>query len=337
LRRHPFVAATAIVLMVAAIAVGVLWWLHARQFVSTDDAFIDTRIASISAQVNGAIVDVPVTDNQLVEAGATLVRLDERDYRAAVAQAKAQIDQAQASHDNLSAQIEEQQARIDQAQKQVAEAEAAVKFAEEEDARAQELLRKGAGTAQRAQQTASDLRQRQFAFAAAQANQIAAEKQIAVLRTQQQVATGQLEQARAAQEQADANLSRTAIVAPTAGRVTKLTAAKGAYAQPGQALIMFVPRDVWVTANFKETQLTHMRPGQSVSISIDAYPARTFPGHVESIQAGSGAAFSLLPPENATGNYVKVVQRVPVKILFDEWPDVILGPGMSVIPSVRVR
>src|SRR5262249_37743310 len=121
------------------------------------------------------------------------------------------------------------------------------------------------------------------------------------------------------------------------GRTTKISAAKGAYAQPGQALMMFVPTTVWITANFKETQLTDMRPGQPVSIAVDAYPGRTFAGHVESIQAGSGAAFSLLPPENATGNYVKVVQRVPVKVVFDEAPDVHLGPGMSVIPRVRVR
>jgi membrane fusion protein (multidrug efflux system) len=157
------------------------------------------------------------------------------------------------------------------------------------------------------------------------------------LNTQRQAASGQLEQARAAQEQADANLARTVIVAPTAGRVTKLSAAKGAYAQVGQSLMMFVPRDVWVTANFKESQLADMRPGQAVDIRVDAYPDRVFHGRVDSIQAGSGAAFSLLPPENATGNYVKVVQRVPVKIVFDKPPDVYLGPGMSVVPDVKVR
>jgi membrane fusion protein (multidrug efflux system) len=119
--------------------------------------------------------------------------------------------------------------------------------------------------------------------------------------------------------------------------VTKLTAAKGDYAATGQALMMFVPRDVWVTANFKETQLALMRPGQPVEIEIDSFPNRTFKGHVDSVQAGSGTAFSLLPAENATGNYVKIVQRVPVKIVFDEPPDVLLGPGMSVVPTVKVR
>jgi membrane fusion protein (multidrug efflux system) len=142
---------------------------------------------------------------------------------------------------------------------------------------------------------------------------------------------------RAGLEQAQVNLGRTEITAPVAGYVTQLTAAKGQYAAAGQALLMFVPRDVWITANFKETQLAALRPGQPVDIAVDAFPNRTFKGHVDSVQAGSGTAFSLLPAQNATGNYVKIVQRVPVKIVFDNPPDVKLGPGMSVVPSVRVR
>jgi membrane fusion protein, multidrug efflux system len=335
--RHPFAVVAVAIGVVGAIIGGTIWWLQARQYESTDDAFIDARNASISSQVNGAIVEVPVSDNQLVDASGVLARIDDRDYRAAVDQAKAQVDQAQANIANLDAQVDEQQAKIEQAEKQVTEAQAALTFAQEEDARAQDLVQKGAGTQQRAQQTASDLRQRQAAFDGAEVNLIVAQRQIAVLKTQRDVATGQLEQAQAAKEQADANLARTVIVAPTSGRVTKLTAAKGNYAQTGQALMMFVPRELWVTANFKETQLTDMRPGQRVDIRVDAYPSHPFRGHVDSIQAGSGAAFSLLPPENATGNYVKVVQRVPVKIVFDEAPGVYLGPGMSVVPDVKVR
>jgi membrane fusion protein, multidrug efflux system len=325
------------VILVAAAAAGLIWWLNARHYESTDDAFIDARNVSVSSQINGAIVDVPVSDNQTVDAGAILARIDNRDYRAAVDQAKAQIDQAHATMINLDAQVEAQQARIDQAEKQVAQAEAALSFAHDEDVRAQDLVKKGAGSLQRAQQTASDLRQRQAALAAAQANLVAVQKQIAVLKTQREIAAAQREQAQAAKDLADANLARTVIAAPTAGLVTRLTAAKGAYAQAGQSLMMFVPRDIWITANYKETQLTDMRPGQEVTIYIDAYPGRIFRGHVDSIQAGSGAAFAVLPPENATGNYVKVVQRVPVKIVFDAPPDVYLGPGMSVVPEVKVR
>src|SRR5262252_3545325 len=335
--QHPYVTTVAGILFLIGVVAGLMWWLNARQYESTDDAFIDARTVPISSQINGAIVEVPVTDNQAVEQGALLARLDARDYQAAVNLAIAQIDQANGNLSNLDAQIDAQQARIEQARKQVTEAQAALSFAQDEDARAQDLLRRGAGTQQRAQQTASELRQRRAAYDGAEANAVAAEKQIAVLRTQRKAVEGQLEQANAAKEQADVNLARTAIMAPANGRVAKLTAAVGVYAQAGQSLMMFVPRDVWVTANFKETQLADMRPGQEVEINVDAYGGRSFRGHVDSIQAGSGAAFSVLPPENATGNFVKVVQRVPVKIVFDEPPEVYLGPGMSVVPDVKVR
>jgi len=323
----------------AALALGLIvaWWLNARHYESTDDAFIDTRTVQISAQVAAAIVDVPVTDNQLVEAGAVLVRLDDRDYIAQRDQAKAQVDQAQASVDNLIAQIATQRAKIDQADKQVAQAQAALTFAKQQADRYQLLAAKGSGTVEQAQQYSSNLLQSQATLAATQANATATEKQIPVLEAQRDLANGQLAQARATLAQAEANLSRIVITAPVAGRVTKLTAAKGAYAAVGQALMMFVPREVWITANFKETQLDLMRPGQPVDIGIDAYPDRTCKGHVDSIQSGSGTAFSLLPAENATGNYVKIVQRVPVKIVFDKPPDVLLGPGMSVVPTVKVR
>jgi membrane fusion protein, multidrug efflux system len=336
-RARPLIVALVALLSIGAVIGTVLWWLQARNFEWTDDAFIDTRIVPISSQINGQIVDVPVNDNQLVDVGAVLFRIDERDYRAALDQANAQVDQAVASIKNLQAQIDAQQPKIDQAEKQVVEAQGALEFSRQENTRYQGLLRAGSGSVQRAQQSASDLIQKQAAFDGAQQNAIAATKQLEVLKTQQAITQGQLEQAKASQELADANLSRTVVTAPQAGRITKITAAKGAYSAAGQVLMMLVPRDVWITANFKETQLDNMRPGQSVAISVDAYPERTFRGRVDSIQAGSGTAFSLLPAENATGNYVKVVQRVPVKIVFDALPDVHLGPGMSVVPSVKVR
>ena len=323
LRRRRGLALVVIVGAAVLILAVVLWWLHARHYESTDDAFIDTRTVQISAQVAAAIVDVPVTDNQVVGAGAELVRLDDRDY-------VAQRDQAKASVDNLVAQIAAQQAKIAQADKQATQAKAAMTFAQQEADRYQRLAEQGTATIEQAQQYSSNLLQAEAAYAAAQANATATEEQDPVLRAQLETAKAQL-------TQAETNLSRTVITAPVAGRVTQLTAAKGAYAAVGQALMMFVPRDVWITANFKETQLDLMRPGQPVSIEIDAYPDRNFEGHVDSIQAGSGTAFSLLPAENATGNYVKIVQRVPVKIVFNKPPDVLLGPGMSVVPTVKVR
>ena len=260
LRAHRVLTLVGVMLAIAAAVALVLWWLHARQYESTDDAFIDARTVQISSQVGAAIVDVPVTDNQLVEAGAVLVRLDDRDFKAQVDQAKAQVAQAEAGIANLNAQIAAQQARIDQANKQVTQAQAALTFAQQEDNRYQQLAKQGTATEEQAQQYGSSLRQSQASFAAAQANAIAAEKQIPVLEAQRRLSEAQLMQARAAQEQAEANLSRTVVTAPVAGRVTKLTAANGDYAAVGQALMMFVPRDVWVTANFKERNSTRCAP-----------------------------------------------------------------------------
>ncbi|MGA2894798.1 MAG: HlyD family secretion protein [Xanthobacteraceae bacterium] len=330
----------AIALVIGAIVLAVLvivWWLHARQYESTDDAFIDTRTVQISAQVSAAIVDVPVTDNQLVEAGTVLVRLDDRDFTTQLAQARAQVAQAEAGIANLKAQLVAQDARIEEANKQVAQAEATLTFAQQQADRYVLLAKQGATTQEQAQQYSSNLLQSQASLAAAQANAVAAAKQKPVLGAQEELSEADLMQRNPAVQQAETNLSRTIITAPVAGRVTQLTAAKGNYAAVGQTLMMFVPRDVWVTANFKETQLAKIRPGQPVDIEIDSFPDRTFAGHIDSIQSGSGTAFSLLPAENATGNYVKIVQRVPVKIVFDKPPDVQLGPGMSVVPTVKVR
>lgn len=331
-----------LVLTIAAIAIALVvgttvWWISASHYESTDDAFIDARTVTISSQLSAQVVDVPVTDNQLVAAGTVLVRLDRSDYQAQTDQGKAQVDQAAANIANLNAQIAAQQARIEQADKQTAQAQAALTFAQQEDERYERLVKVGSVTVEQAQQYHSNLLQAQASYAAAQANAVATAKQLPVLQSQALQAQAQLEQQRAGFEQAQVNLGRTVITAPVEGYVTKLTAAKGDYAAAGQALMMFVPREVWVTANFKETQLKSLRPGQPVDIAVDAFPDRIFKGHVDSVQAGSGTAFSLLPAENATGNYVKIGQRVPVKIVFDKPPDVLLGPGMSVVPTVTVR
>jgi len=337
LRRHPFIAAAVALLLLAALGYGVVWWLNARNYVSTDDAFIDARLVQVSSQVTGTIVAVPVTDNQSVEKGALLVRIDPRDYQAALKQAQAQLEQAKASVANFEAQIAAQQANIEAAQTTVTQAQAALAFAQQQYERAQRLLRTGAGTQQQEQQARSDQIQRQAALNAAQASLTAAQKQLGVLRAQEQSAQAQVHAAEAAVNTAQINLGRTTINAPVAARVANLTAAVGMLAQPGATLMTLVPRDVWVTANFKETEIGAIKIGDPVDIEVDAYPGKTFKGHVASIQAGSGTAFSLLPAQNATGNYVKIVQRVPVKIAFDNPPDVYLGPGMSVVPTVKVR
>jgi len=336
-RRHPLIAAIVVLAAIGAVAYGVRWWLHARQFESTTDAFIAARTVSISPQVAGTVVAVPVTDNERVMAGSELARIDPRNYQAALQQAKAQLEQANASVANLHAQIAAQQAKIQQAQNLVDEAQAALRYAQQQNERYQALLKRNAGTQQQAQQAASDLTQKQAALAGAKANATAAQKQLDVLKTQVRGAHAQVDAGKATVNQAKINLARTTITAPTAGHIANLGVAEGDYVQPGQAMMALVPENVWVVANFKETALGSLRVGQPVTITVDAYPGRTFHGHVQSIQAGSGTAFSLLPPENATGNYVKIVQRVPVKIVFDGKPDVYLGPGMSVVPSVKVQ
>ncbi|MGH6779072.1 MAG: HlyD family secretion protein [Bradyrhizobium sp.] len=337
LRAHRSLVLAIAGLLIVVIVALAYWRIGLSGYVSTDDAFIDARTVPISSHVNAAIVDVPVTDNELLKAGAVLARLDDRDFKAQVDQAKAQVDQGEATVANVKAQLAAQEARIEQADKQVAQSQAALTFAQQQNQRYQHLAKTGAGTVQQAQQYSSGLLQAQAALAAAQANGVVARKQLPVLQAQQRQAQAQVEQAEAALEQAKANLSRTVITAPVDGRVARLTAARGEYAAVGQALMMFVPEQVWVTANFKETELAHVEPGAPVSIEIDAYPDRTFEGHVATIQPGSGTAFSLLPAENATGNYVKIVQRVPVKIVFNKPPDVLLGPGMSVVPTVKIQ
>ncbi|HUN96904.1 MAG TPA: HlyD family secretion protein [Bradyrhizobium sp.] len=324
-------------LVIAAIGAIAVWWVTVSGYISTDDAFIDARPVAVSSQVNAAIVDVQVTDNELVAAGTVLVRLDNRDFKAQVDHAQAQVDQDKANISHVEAQLSAQDARINQAEKQASESQAALTFARQQDQRYQHLAKTGSVTVEQAQQYTSNLLQAQAALAAAQANTVANKQQLPVLQAEQKQAEAQLEQGQASLEQAQINLSRTVITAPVAGRVARLTAAKGQYAAVGQPLMMFVARKVWVTANFKETELHYVQPGAPVNIEIDAYPGRTFKGHVNSIQPGSGTAFSLLPSENATGNYVKIVQRVPVKIVFNKPPDVLLGPGMSVVPMVKVR
>jgi membrane fusion protein, multidrug efflux system len=280
---------------------------------------------------------VPVTDNQHFDAGGVIARIDDRDYRIALDQAQAQVASAEANIQNIDAQINVQQAQINASQAQVDQAQAALVFAQQQAARYQDLARTGSGTVQNAQQWTSQQNQQQAALESAQANLKVAQRQLESLKAQRESAVASLAQANAQRDQAQLNLSYTTVTAAQAGRVVQLSAAVGEFAQAGTNLTMFVPDDVWVTANFKETQLDAMRPGQPMTLEIDAYPERTIRGHVASVQPGSGTAFSLLPAQNATGNYVKIVQRVPVKVVMDNPPtDVALGPGMSVVPTVRV-
>jgi membrane fusion protein (multidrug efflux system) len=317
----------------------ILWYIHyAQEYESTDDAFIDGYVTQISSRVPGEIERLLVTDNQLVKKGDVLVEIDPRDFDASLAQARAELAMAKSQLDQSHAQVKVNEAKVAQAQAAVVAAQAEAQRA------ANDLQRYQSVEAQAISKSAFDSTQAQSLSGvanvdAAKSQVQAAQAEVDLSQTGVELATAAVQQAQAKLDQAQLNFSYTKIIAPMDARVTARTVQPGNYVQPGQALMALVPRDLWVTANFKETQLTHMHPGQSVDLVVDIYPGRKFKGHVDSLQAGSGARFSLLPPENAVGNYIKVVQRVPVKIVFDKpLPDDLdIAPGMSVDPNVKVK
>jgi membrane fusion protein (multidrug efflux system) len=266
------------------------------------------------------------------------VEIDPSDYRARVAQARANLAAAESQLDQAKAQIAVDEAKVQQQRAAVTAVEADALRAEADRKRYLEVQGLAVSQSQR------DLAQAQARSSganveAAREQVKAAEAQVLLSRASVETASAGVKQAEASLELAELNLSYTKVVAPQNGRVARRTVEQGAYLQTGQSMLAIVPEYVWIVANFKETQLTYMRPGQPVRIRIDAYPRRDYKGKVDSLQAGTGARFSLLPPENAVGNYVKVVQRVPVKIVFDEPLDAQLdiSPGMSVEPKVRVK
>ena len=288
LQDHPvfkdkrFWVVLAVTLLVALTA-GTKAFLFFRTHVSTDDAFIEGDVITISPRVKGHIQKVYVAENQTVQAGDPLIEIDQRDYIAKVEVARAQL--------------------------QAAKAEA--KQAHQDLERYQQLT----------------------------VNDEISKQRLDEAGMRADVADAGALKAAALLKQAELDLSYTRIAAPCSGRVTRKSAEVGTYVQAGEALMAIVPPERWVTANLKETQLTHVHPGQPATIKVDAYPGLVLKGHVDSIQRGTGARFSLLPPENATGSYVKVVQRVPVKIVLDEAPDPAqpLALGMSVVPTIKTK
>ena len=307
-------------------------------FESTDNAFIEGYVIPTASQVPGRVAELLVKDNQRVKRGEVLVKIDPRDFDASLAQARADLAAALSRLDQAKAQVRATEAKF-------AQSLASVTAAEAEDRRAADDLKRYESVERRAvSKSAIDLAQSQARAATAnleatRSQAKAAEAEVALSEAGVGTAAAAVQQAQARVRQAELNLSYTEIIAPEDGRVTRRVVENGAYIQPGQPLMAIVPRRYWVIANFKETQLTYMRVGQPVEVAVDAYPGRRFKGHIESMQSGAGARFSLFPPENATGNYIKVVQRVPVKILLDDLPenDLALGPGMSVVPKIRVK
>ena len=341
-RRRLIVAAIGgALLLVAAICFAWYWFAELRWLESTDDAYTQADNTIISPKVAGYISELLVTDNQVVKAGQLLLRIDARDYQAAMKQAEADVASAEANIRNIDAQITAQEAVLDQARADIASAQANLTFSQQEYARYQALARSGTGTVQRAEQAAADLRQKQAALQHNQATLDQATKQIAVLKTQRGVAEAALQHNRAALDQAKLNLGYTAITSPIDGAVGDRSARVGQYVQPGTQLMTIVPmrNGIYVVADFKETQIRRMFRGESADITIDTFRGVHLKGVVDSLSPGSGAQFALLPPENATGNFTKIVQRVPVKILFTGNDPVLaqLRSGLSVTATVDTR
>jgi membrane fusion protein (multidrug efflux system) len=310
-----------------------------RYLESTDDAYVKADSTIIAPKVSGYISKVLVGDNEKVRAGQVLARIDDRDFKAALDQARADVAAGEAAVRNLDAQVALQQPIIAQGKADVAAAEANLKFAQEERARSDELMKSGSGTIQRAQQTDAALRASNAQLQHANSGLLAAERKVDVLTTERAKAVAQLERARATQEQAALNLSYTEITAPVDGTVGARSLRVGQLVQAGTQLMAVVPLDaVYVVANFKETQLTHMRAGEPVELRIDSFRGKRLTGHVDSLSPASGLEFALLPPDNATGNFTKIVQRVPVKIVLDDRSlNGLLRPGMSAEPTVNTK
>ena len=319
---------------------------------STDDAFIAAHVVSIAPRVAGQVAAVHVLDNEMVRSNELLVEIDPADYSTTAAQKQSSADAQEANYKTVLAALDLMTVKVSTAEATADQSRADADAAQATDARAQadfqrslELRTQNTISQQEFDAAQAAVREADANFAAAKQKAVADASKIneakATLKATEAsvaMALALFRQAQTTVQSAQLDLSYTKIFAPCDGRVTRKAVEPGDYVQIGQQLMSIVPNDVWVVANFKESQLKKMRPGQPVRVAIDALGGRSFRGRVDSVQAGSGAAFSLLPPENATGNYVKVVQRVPVKILFDEQlpADHTIGPGLSVTPSVRV-
>jgi membrane fusion protein (multidrug efflux system) len=337
--KRAAIAVAALLAGAAAVDFAYDYWTTGRFEVSTDDAYVKADFTTIAPKVSGYLNAVLVEDNQKVKAGQVLARIDDRDFRTALDQANAQVASARAAIANLDAQTALQQSVIDQAKATIAATQASLRFSQADAARYADLAKTGAGSVQRAQQTEAARTEQTAGLQRDQAGLLGAQKKLAVLATDRAQAEAELAKAQALARQAELNLSYTVISAPVDGTVGARSLRVGEYVTGGTQLMAVVPLDaVYIVANFKETQLTDVRGGQPVQVSVDTFPGARLKGHVDSVSPASGLEFSLLPPDNATGNFTKIVQRIPVKIMLDD-PALAerLRAGMSVEPTINTK
>jgi membrane fusion protein, multidrug efflux system len=350
--KRRLVIITSMILIPVILGLAALFIGHAWTRESTDDAFVDANIVFIAPRVSGNVIALHVNDNQLVNQGDPLFEIDPSEYQEAVNQDeqtvtvdKAKAESLQASFEQSVAHVQTVKAISESTKASTEQARANAEQLSDDLARNKALATTGVISAQEYDDSSkstlgaiANLNSKAAQQDSAAAYEAEAAKQVQSAKAQWDSAKATIGEAQAALTQAQLQLSYTKVFAPVTARVTERSLNNGNYVQTGQQVMALVPTSVWITANFKETQLRHMRPGQPAEIRVDAYPSHVLRGHVNSIQAGSGARFSLLPPENATGNFVKIVQRVPVKIVLDQPVDGshVLGPGMSVEPTVII-
>ena len=338
--RRLLLLAAAVIVVLGAGYYGYNWWTDGRFLVSTDDAYVSADTAAVTAKVAGYVKSVPASDNVRVKAGDPLVILDDADYRIALAQATAQVATGEATVERLAQQIDASNAAVTSAEAQLTAAEAGAENAKADFGRVQTLQEKAFASAAALDSARAAMDQTAAAVAAAEADISAAKANAAVAVAARTEAERSLDQYTLARDQAQLNLDHTIIRAPFDGVTGNGAAEPGEYVAPGQRLLALVPLDdVYIDANFKETQLADLVPGQSARITVDAYPNRLIEGTVESVAPASGSVFSLLPPENATGNFTKIVQRVAVRIRLphDIAAEGLIRPGMSIVAAIDTR
>jgi membrane fusion protein (multidrug efflux system) len=338
--RRLLLAGAAVAVLAGAASYGWDYLTVGRFLVSTDDAYVKADNTTIAPKISGYLTAVQVGDNEPVATGQVLARIDDRDYKVALDQAKADVAAARAAIASKQAQLDAQQAVIDAARATLDVDKAQLTFAEQENKRYSDLASTGYGSVQNAQQAQSRIASAQATLQRDTANVASALKQVDLLKADISEAIATAARADAAQAQAELNLSYTTITSPIDGVVGNRTLRVGQFVQAGTQLMSVVPANgAYVIANFKETQLTDVHKGQAVDIAVDMFPGQVVHGHVDSIAPASGQEFALLPPDNATGNFTKVVQRIPVKIALDadRQSAIELRPGMSVIPTIETR
>ncbi len=338
--RKALLALLASTALLGGAALGWQYWATSRFQISTDDAYVAADSTAVAPKISGYVTDIRVSDNQAVKAGQVLAKIDDSDLKTALTQAQANVAAAAASVENLEAQIEQQLQSIAAARSNITADQANQLYAQQDFQRYADLVKTGYGTVQKVQLSQSAISQANAAVLRDQAVLAAALKQSDVLRAQLSRAQADLMHDQALEKQAELNMSYTTIVAAVDGTVGARSLRVGSYVQAGTQLMQIVPlQAVYVTANYKETQLTNVHPGQRVELEVDTFPGVKIAGHVDSLSPASGQEFALLPPDNATGNFTKIVQRIPVKIVIEPQAQLAgrLRPGMSVETIINTK